>query len=250
MKRGKNSLTPPSMRPPTAVKPNGDEQWLGHDWPIDVHRVIDHQAALEASRAMGTYFARMYPEAGLMIDPLDVIETLTQAGVRFVLIGAHGIGGWMQQARATRDVDVVVRKTHHKKAVKALSERFADLPIDEQVVVTRFLDPASREPVIDVLRPVGLYERVFENSVVAAGGHQVPSVEMAIASKFNAMVSRNREEEKQHLDASDFIQMVKRNHPRLDRDRLQMLGEAVYQGGGRDLLAMVDNVLAGRRLRI
>lgn len=250
MKSGKNSLTQPAGRPATAIEPDGDDRWAGHDWPIDVHRVVDHQAALEASRALGSYFARMYPEAGLMIDPLDVIETLTQAGVRVVLIGAHGIGGWMQQARATRDVDVVVRKTHHKKAVKALSQRFPDLPIDEQVVVTRFLDPASREPVIDVLRPVGLYKHVFENSVVAAGGHQVPSVEMAIASKFNAMVSRNREEEKQHLDASDFIQMVKRNQSRLTRDRLKMLGETIYQGGGRDLLAMVDDVLAGRRLRI
>lgn len=250
MKRGKNSMAQPATRAPTDVKPDGDERWAGHDWPIDVHRTVDHGAALEATRALGSYYARMYPEAGLMIDPLNVIETLTQAGVRFVLIGAHGIGGWMQQARATRDVDVVVRKTHHKKAVKALSQRFPDLPIDEQVVVTRFLDPASREPVIDVLRPVGLYEQVFDHTVEAAGGHQVPNVEMAIASKFNALVSRNREEEKQYLDASDFIQMVKRNQPRLDRDRLHMLGETIYQGGGRDLLAMVDDVLAGRRLRI
>lgn len=230
MKSGKNSIRQPTMRSPTGVEPIGvepigDERWAGHDGAIDVYRAVDHGAALETGRALGSYFARMYPEAGLMIDPLDVIETLTQAGVRFVLIGAHGIGGWMQQARATRDVDVVVRKTHHKKAVKALSQKFPDLPIDEQIVVTRFLDPASREPVIDVLRPVGLYEHVFENSVAAAGGRQVPNVEMAIASKFNAMVSRNRKEEKQHLDASDFIQMVKRNQPRLDRDRLQVLGE-------------------------
>ncbi len=156
----------------------------------------------------------------------------------------------MNQARATRDVDVVVRKSHFKKAIKTISQRFADLSVDEQVVVTRFLDPVSREPVIDVLRPVGLYAHVFDNALQAAGGHQVPNVEMAIASKFNALVSRNREEEKQHLDASDFIQIVKRNQQRIDRDRLRHLGEAVYPDGGRDLLAMVDDVLAGRRLRV
>lgn len=234
----------------TKLQRQADDAWKGHDRPIDARRPVDHEAALDASRTLGRYFARMHPEAGLMVDPLDVIETLSQAGVRFVLIGAHGIGGWLQQARATRDVYVVVRKTHHKKAVKALSERFPELPVDEHVVVTRFLDPKSQEPVIDVLRPVGLYEHVFENTMEAAGGHQVPNVEMAIASKFNAMVSRNREEEKQHLDASDFIQMVKRNQPRLDRERLRALGEAVCQGGGGDLLAMVDDVLAGRRLRL
>lgn len=124
------------------------------------------------------------------------------------------------------------------------------MSIDEQVVVTRFLDPVSREPVIDVLRPVGLYEHVFDNAIQATGGHQVPNVEMAIASKFNALVSRNREEKKQHLDASDVIQIVKRNQQRIDRDRLRELGEAVYQNGGSDLLAMVDDVLAGHRLQV
>lgn len=78
----------------------------------------------------------------------------------------------------------------------------------------------------------------------------MPNVEMAIASKFNALVSRNREEKKQHLDASDVIQIVKRNQQRIDRDRLRELGEAVYQNGGSDLLAMVDDVLAGHRLQV
>jgi hypothetical protein len=73
---------------------------------------------------------------------------------------------------------------------------------------------------------------------------------MAIASKFRALVSRNRPEGKQHLDASDFIQMVKRHRDDLDRDRLRQLGEAIYPNGGDDLLRMVDDVIAGRRLRI
>lgn len=227
-----------------------DHVWKGHDLPVDLHRPIDHAAALEVTRTLGRYFTRMNPEAGLMVDPLDVIETLREVEGDFVLLGVHGVSGWMDQVRASRDVHVVVRKSHFKKAIKAISQRFPTLTIDEQVVVTRFLDPVSREPVIDVLRPVGLYERVFDNALQAAGGHQVPNVEMAIASKFNALVSRNREEEKQHLDASDFIQIVKRNQQRIDRDRLRELGETVYQNGGRDLLAMVDDVLAGRRLRV
>ncbi|HQU41968.1 MAG TPA: hypothetical protein PK867_04115 [Pirellulales bacterium] len=234
---------------PSKTSPPAD-LWQGHDPPIDPRRPVNHRAALETTRTLCRSFARMYPEVGLMIDPLDVLEVLNQAGVRFVLMGAHGIGGWMHQARATRDVDVVVRKSDHKKAVKAIGQRFPELVIDDQVVVTRFLDPASGEPVVDLMRPVNLYQHVFENAVPAGGGHVVPNVEMAIASKFSALVSRNRPEEKQYLDASDLIQMVKRNHERLDRNRLRQLGEAVYPEGGENLLKMVDDVLAGRRLRI
>ncbi|HWB11401.1 MAG TPA: hypothetical protein VG826_19380 [Pirellulales bacterium] len=122
--------------------------------------------------------------------------------------------------------------------------------VDEHEAVTRFLDPANGEPVIDVMRPVDLYQHSFDNAVQTELGHRVPTLEMAIASKFRALVSRNRPEEKQHLDASDFLQMVKRHRDRLDRDRLRQLGEAVYQNGGDDLLKMIEDVLAGRRLRI
>lgn len=156
----------------------------------------------------------------------------------------------MNQARATRDVNVVVRKADHEKAVTVLKQRFPDLVVDEHAVVTRLVEPTSGEVVIDLMRPVNLYQHVFDNAVQMGGGHDVPNVEMAIASKFSALVSRNRPEEKLHLDASDFIQIVKRNHERLDRDRLRQLGEAVYAGGGEHLLKQVDDVLAGRRLKV
>lgn len=141
-------------------------------------------------------------------------------------------------------------KADHKKAVQAIGRKFPDLVKDEHAVVTRFLDPRTGEPAIDLMRPVDLYEQAFDNAVQTELGHFVPNVELAIASEFRALVSRNRPEEKQHLDASDLIQIVKRNHEQLDRDRLRRLGEAVYRDGGEHLLRMVDDILAGRRLRI
>lgn len=225
---------------------------LAHDYdaPILGSRRVDHAAALEASRALCRSYATMYPNAGFMADPLLVIKLLQDAGVRFVLLGAHGIGGWLQQARATRDVDVVVRKSDHKKAIRAISEGFPELVVDKHELLTRFLDPSSGEPIVDLMRPIDLYEHAFDNCIATELGYLVPNLEMAIASKFRALVSRNRPEEKLHLDASDLIQMVKRNHAQVDRDRLRRLGESIFAKGGEQLLKMVDDVIAGRRLRI
>ncbi|HWB11402.1 MAG TPA: hypothetical protein VG826_19385 [Pirellulales bacterium] len=85
-----------------------------YDPPIEIREETDHAAALATTRSLCRSFARMYPQAGTMIDPSDVIAALDQAGVQFVLMGAHGIGGWVGQARATRDVDLVVRKSSQK----------------------------------------------------------------------------------------------------------------------------------------
>lgn len=226
------------------------DPWDGYDCPITVRGPIDHTAALEASLSLCRSFTKMHPQAGRMIDPSLVLQTLRQAGVRFVLMGAHGIGGWLQQARATRDVGVVVRKSDHKKAVRAIRQRFPDLVLDEHTLVTRFLDAANAEPLIDLMRPVDLYRHAFDNAVRLESGHHVPNLELAIASKFRALTSRNRPQEKLHLDASDFIQMVKRHHEQLDRDRLKRLAESIFAEGGEQVLNMVDDVLAGRRLKI
>jgi hypothetical protein len=54
-----------------------------------------------------------------LITPLQVIRVLNAAKVRFMLLGAHGLSGWMGKPRATEDVDVLVGMRGHKKAVRA-----------------------------------------------------------------------------------------------------------------------------------
>ena len=54
-----------------------------------------HVWSLETSTDLSCYYTETH------IKPLDVIKVLNSAGVRFVLLGAHGIGGWMQKPRAT-----------------------------------------------------------------------------------------------------------------------------------------------------
>jgi hypothetical protein len=63
-------------------------------------------------------------------------------------------------------------------------------------------------------------------------------------------VSRNREIAKKYLDASDFTQMVLRNSAQINVERLRELGDAVYPGGGQELERFVEDVVAGRPLRV
>src|SRR5213079_2333747 len=55
-----------------------------------------------------------------MIPPLEVISVLNEAKVRFMLVGAHGIAGWLPEPRATNDVDILVGYRQHQKATRAL----------------------------------------------------------------------------------------------------------------------------------
>jgi len=234
---------------PLRRSPN-DHLWEGHDERPDPNRPVNHAAALEtASWLTETFFTMNRPMAA-RIQPADLIEVLNRAKVRFVLVGAHGIAGWLHQPRSTRDVYVVVGMRDYKKAVRAIESAYPALVVDEQAAVTRFRDPDDQQVAIDVLRPYDLYATAFKNSVPVAKTHRVPNLELALAGKFAAMVSRHREREKRLLDLADFVGIVKQNYPRIHRDRLQTLGELVYAGGGAHLLECVDDAQANRDLRL
>lgn len=186
----------------------------------------------------------------MQVEPKQLIRVLNEAEAKFVLMGQHGISGWLSEPRATRDVDVVVQKRHFAKAVRAIHAAWPVLLVRELPVVTRFLDPANHEPVIDVMRPNDLYREAFKNCVRVGKTHDVPNLEFALAAKFAAMVSRNREIPKKLSDASDFAQLVLRNYTNIDPERLRQLGNAVYPRGGEEIIRFVEDVKAGRMLRL
>src|SRR5260370_7626617 len=80
-----------------------------------------HVRSLETSTALSNYYIPHFKA------PLDIIRILNDAGVRFVLIGTHALGGWMNKPRTTHDVDVLVGARGHKKAVSALLKASPDL---------------------------------------------------------------------------------------------------------------------------
>src|SRR5260370_34870885 len=90
-----------------------------------------HVRSLATSTALSVYYVAD------LITPIQVITVLNEAGAKFVLMGAHAIGGWMDNPRATKDVDGLVAVRSVKKAVRALLAAFPDLEADDQDVGVR-----------------------------------------------------------------------------------------------------------------
>lgn len=210
-----------------------------------------HREALRISSWITSTLRRMYRPGAIMIHPRKVIRVLNRAGVSFVLMGNYGMTGWRGEERATQDVDVLVRKSHLRKAVKALRKAFPKLKPEDFPVVTRFLDPTTGKVLIDVMKPAdAIYQAVFKHSIPVGRTHRIPDLEMALVCKFAAMISAGRLKSKKHTDAGDFIEMVKHNYQAIDFDKLRELGEIVYAGGGREVADYVDAAQHDRDFKV
>jgi hypothetical protein len=186
-----------------------------------------------------------------MITPESVIEALHRAGVRPVLMGTHGLGGWRGEARATQDVDVLVRKRDVPKAVKGLRKAFPGLKVQDSVVVVRFIDPTTNQVVIDLMKPTqDVYRLVFRHTIPVGKTHDIPDLEMALVSKFAAMTSPHRLADKKMIDGGDFIRIVRHNRAAIDMRKLGRLANRVYPGGGLEIAGMIEDIDAGRTLRL
>jgi hypothetical protein len=204
-----------------------------------------HAAGLAISSTITSWYIKN------MIPPLEVVRVLNGAKVRFMLVGAHGLAGWLDEPRATQDVDVLVGYRQHQKATRALLAAFPHLQPDDQEVVVRLSDPASGNVLIDVMKSVQPLHRegLRHTQTVRAEGltYKVPSLEMALALKFGPMVSPHRADGKKLRDASDFTLIVE-GHPEIDLEKLAELGDLVYPGGGKEIVEIVRKVRAGERL--
>jgi hypothetical protein len=205
-----------------------------------------HARSLATSTALSEYYVAD------LITPLEIIRVLNRIGVRFVLAGAHGLGGWTKAPRATEDVDVVVAARGQRKAVTALLAAFPGLVAEEHEVVTPLRERETGTVRIDVMKPnQDVYRAALKNThTVQSGGetYNVPSLEMALAMKFAAMISLTRSDEKKHFDAGDFIRIVKANSE-IDLKKLHELGQLVYNGGD-EVVEKVRQVRAGEKMNL
>jgi hypothetical protein len=201
---------------------------------------LGHRMALSISSNVTRNIRRLQGRTKVDIQPKEVIKILNKAKVKFTLVGAHGIAGWLEQPRASQDVDVIVHSAH-KAAVQAIHKAFPKLTAVDATVVTRFIDPATNLAVIDLMRPQSdLHEAVKDYSVQVGKSHRVPSLDMALALKFAAIESPNREVNKKRQDKVDFVSMVYAHGDEIAEDILFSLGEMVKSGGGKEILELIN----------
>ena len=184
------------------------------------------------------------------ISPAAVARVLNDAGVHYVLAGAHAVNAYSGRPRATVDVDVLTDSL--AKAEKALRAAFPDLQVHDTPVVLRFMD--AEHEAIDVMKAATskLFRRVVRlSSPVTIEGVEVvvPSCECVLAMKFASMIFAGRKPADRFQDAADFMRVLEAQDP-VDDQLLRELGELVYAGGGEEVMAHVANARAGRSLEI
>lgn len=210
---------------------------------------LSHAQALRVSSRIAANIQQMYKRKSSIVQPQAVIKTLNDAGIKFTLMGAHAIAGWLDEPRATQDVDVLIH-SRHPQAVRAVKKAFPDLTVEDLPAVTRFVDSATKLRVIDLMKAqAALYKAVPKHVHQVGKTYRIPNLNMALVLKYAAMMSPTRTLKKQRLDEADFIGMVKHNHEIIDRDELARLAELAKTGGGAEILRMVENASQDRPVR-
>jgi hypothetical protein len=194
--------------------------------------------------------ARLAKMQGREIGPSDVAKVLTEAGLKYVIVGAHAANGYNGRPRATVDVDVVVQ--FPKKAARAIAGAFPKLQMRDTPVVIRFMD--GDQEAIDLMKPTGskLWARLLKDAREVKVDRKlirIPSVEGVLAAKFASMISPLRRLADRQQDAADFLRIVDAN-PKIDAKVLQEMGDLVYPDGGTQLVKYVSDARAGRTLEI
>jgi hypothetical protein len=210
-----------------------------------------HLEALHTGSRLTTWFREKHQPMAIDVKPERVIQVLSDAGITCVLMGTHGLNVYREEARATHDVDVLVRKKDVRKAMKVLHEAYPKLTINDTPVVARFVDPETGKAALDLMKPTQkVFQMVFRHTRAVGDTHRVPDLEMALVSKF-AFTSPHRERSRKLQDVADFAAILEYNQNSLDRAKLQRLANSVYpDNGGKEIKQLVDDLLTGRPLQI
>jgi hypothetical protein len=192
------------------------------------------------------------PTGGRVYQPEPIIRLLNGAKVKFVLMGTHGLVGWRSESRATHVVDVLIAKKDHAKAVRIVHEAYPHLTVvDVPNVVTRFVEPATQEAVIDLMKPgTELCRAVFRNVHPVGKSYVIPDLEMVLVCKFAAMTSETRRWPKRYLDLGDFADIVEVNADMIDLAKVKRLAAKIRPGAGAAILKMIEDIKAGHSVQL
>ncbi|HEV3259399.1 MAG TPA: nucleotidyl transferase AbiEii/AbiGii toxin family protein [Gemmataceae bacterium] len=227
-------------------------------------RNLDHNDAVQESAFLEKQYRALWSSqvAASPVDLNQILQTLTHKKVPFVLTGAHALGGWTGRPRATHDIDILVKGgRNHARAIKVIKALYPQLEVRDFAGVTAFFIPGEKQSVIDVTYPhradieETLADPVWTEDKVTGLRYRIPSLEAALANKYGAMLTPNRDPQKRLVDAADFGWMVKHSMDEgrqpIDLHKLAALGEKVWPGGGgTEILRFVEQVQAGTPINL
>jgi len=214
---------------------------------------VGHSFGVAKSTSITSNYRRLHRDHSMDVQPDQVAKVLTDAQIEtWVLMGLHGYVGYMNDPRATQDVDVMVPYQWKDQARAAIEKRWPSLQAHELEMVIRFHDPGETDrngktkPVLDLMLPWSRFQEIIlaEHIVIdEQTGHHLPTLEAALASKYAAMVSSYRAVPRKGQDAVDFRIMVLCNRDQIDLTGLRELADAVWDGGANEIeefLGIVD----------
>jgi hypothetical protein len=224
-------------------------------------RTLSHRDAVRESVFLSAQWHSMWGRGTtIQVDLRRLIQTLNAKKIPFVLTGAQAIGGWTGRPRATKDVDILVKPGRNlARAVKAVRELYPELEVRVFAGVSAFFVPGEKDSVIDVTYPhrADLDETLAHPVWVEDRGlrYRIPALEAALANKYGAMLTPSRNLGKRGQDVVDFGFMVQHSldegQQLIDLQRLAVLGEKVWPGGGgKEILRLVEQVKAGRSFNL
>jgi hypothetical protein len=242
------------------------KHWSDADWEKAkaARSNIGHNEAVQLSVYLQKQFRQQW-SSHMAVSPVElneIIRALNKKKIPFVLTGAHAIGGWTGRPRATHDVDILVKGGRiHGRAIKLIKELYPHLEMRDFAGVAAFFIPGETQSVIDVTYPhradieETLTTAIWTEDPASGLRYRIPCLEAALANKYGAMLTPNRDLGKRAFDIGDFTGMVKHSmdagRQPIDLDRLKALGEKVWPGGGgAEILRLVEQVKAGKPINL
>lgn len=187
------------------------------------------------------------------VNPLEVAAIFEKEDVSYVLIGGHMLSFYTGTARATVDVDFIIGGADFSRAAKAIDKAYTQFNHNDRIYHVTYDSKKSglKDPErIDLVKDgFPLFREIVQRycHTLRTNKHvvKVPTVEAAIALKFAASISPNRGDENKPVDNADLLRLV-RSRQTLDNTSLTKLGDLVYQGGGKELCSIVEDIRAGK----
>jgi hypothetical protein len=191
------------------------------------------------------------------VNPLEVAALFEKEKVAYVLIGGHMMSYYTGTARATVDVDFIIGGTDFTRAAKAIDKAYTQFKYNDRVYHVTYdsTKPKLKDPErIDLVKDgFPLFREIVRKYCVTLRTRQhtvkIPTIEAAIALKFAASISPNRGDENKPIDNADLLRLI-RTSPDFDNKALSALGDLIYAGGGKELVAIVEDIRSGKHVSL